>query len=240
MSVAVLVPFRGGCPYRERNWAYVHDRYERAGFDVVIGTSDAEGFSRTQAILDARAQSDADVFVIADADVVAEGLDDGIAKALLHGWAVPNGLLWRLCEQSTRRFLAGENWRGLPLSQDNPQDSRPYKVHEGGTLLCVSAEAFDIAPPDPRFVKWGQEDDAWAATLHTLVGKGWRGKDDVVHLWHPAEPRKTRITGNDANRALLQRYHNARNAPDLMRGLVEEGRSWRPTSSSTEAGYANS
>lgn len=239
--IAVLVPFRGGCAWRERAWSWVRCRYERAGYDAVVGSSDAEGFSRTQAILDARQQSDAEVFVVADADVWPEGLELGIERALLHGWSVPNRMLHRLSDESTTRVLAGEDWRGLPLSTDNPQDSRPYRVHPGGTCLVVTAEAFDTAPPDPRFVRWGQEDDAWAATLSTLVGKPWRGEADIVHLYHPAEPRKTRAVGNDANKALLRRYHNASRAPDLMHGLVEEGKSWRQsTFAPTVADSANS
>jgi hypothetical protein len=189
------------------------------GYEVVEGTTDVPGFSRTQAILDARARTDADVLVIADADVFADPqpLTDW---AITHGWAVP-GILHRLSEDSTRLVLAGDDWRGLPLSTDNPQDSKPYRVHEAGTLLAVTAEAFDLAPPDPRFVGWGQEDDAWAAALRTLVGPPARTGVDVVHLWHPPEPRKSRVVGNDANRALARRYQTARSR-GLMRTLIAE------------------
>lgn len=231
MTVAVLVPFAGGEPHRDRNWSWVRSRYEQAGHEVIVGTTDAPGFSRTQAILHARSQSDADVFVISDADVWPEGLDAGIAKATLHGWAVPNGYLHRLSEDSTWQVLNGKPWRGLPLSTDNRQDSKPYRVHEGGTCLIVTADAFDAAPPDPRFVGWGGEDDAWAAALHTLVGRPWRGDADIVHLWHPAEPRLTRSKGNEANHALRRRYLNARRAPDLMRYLIEEGKTWHGSTS---------
>lgn len=240
MNVAVLVPFRGGDPHRDRAWSWVRSRYEQAGFDIVVGTSNAAGFSRTQAILDARHQADADVLIVADADVWPEGLDDGIRYALEHGWAVPNGYLHRLSEQSTWQVLAGVDWRGLPLSADNPHDSRPYKVHPGGTLLVLTAEAFDTAPPDPRFVGWGSEDDAWALTLRCLVGAPWRGDADLVHLWHPPAQRKTRITGNDHNAALLRRYQAARHNPGRMRGLIEEGRSWVSTSSPTATGSGHS
>jgi hypothetical protein len=231
MTVAVLVPFCGGNPHRERNWSWVRSKYEQDGFEVVVGTTDAPGFSRTQAILNAREQSDADVFVIGDADVWPEGLDDGIAEAEVAGWAVPNWFIHRLSEASTWRVYGGEPWRGLELSQDNPQDTRPYPVHEGGTCLVVTAEAFDTAPPDPRFVGWGQEDDAWALALHSLVGKPWRGVADLVHLWHPAEPRKSRVLGNEANRRLLGRYLACRRRPDLINEVIEEGRAWLPSTS---------
>lgn len=233
MTVAVLIPFRPGCPYRERAWSWVEQRYTAQGFDVVTGTTDVEGFSRTQAILDARRKAYADVFVIADADVFTDSLDDGIREALIRGWSVPNGLLHRLSEAATHRVLLGDDWRGQPLSQDNPQDSQPYRVHEAGTLLVVTAEAFDLAPPDPRFIGWGQEDDAWATALRALVGPPWRGNADLVHLYHPAEPRQSRVVGNEANRRLLRRYRSAARSRTVMVDLIEEGRQWASTSAPT-------
>lgn len=235
MTVAVLVPFVGGEPHRDRNWSWVRSRYEQEGFDVIVGTTDATGFSRTQAILNARHQSDADVFIVSDADVWPEGLDDGIREALFHGWSVPCDRIHRLSDDSTWRVLQGEPWQGLPLSTDNPQDTKPYRIHEGGTLLVLTAEAFDAAPPDPRFVSWGQEDDAWSTALRSLVGAPWRGAADLVHLWHPAEPRLSRVVGNDNNVALLRRYRNARRNPRLMHDLIEEGRTWHASTSSQTA-----
>lgn len=159
----------------------------------------------------------------------------GVLRATELGWSVPNGLLHRLSPDSTLRLLAGESWQGLPLSTDNPQDSKPYRVHAAGTLLAITAEAFDVAPPDPRFVKWGSEDDAWALALRTLVGKPWRGDADLVHLWHPAEARKSRVTGNENNRQLLRRYKACGRSADLMRGLIEEAKAWHPSTSDPTA-----
>ena len=225
MTTAVLVPFRGGEPHRDRNWSWVRSRYEQSGFDVIVGTTDAEGFSRTQGILNAREQSDAEVFIVADADVWTDpaALLGGVSQARASGWAVPNRLLHRLSEESTWRVLAGEDWHGLPLSTDNDHDSKPYCVNPGGTLLVVTADAFDTAPPDPRFVGWGQEDDAWATALRRLVGPEWRGSADIVHLWHPAESRRSREVGSVDNVALRRRYFIAR-SQEAMRSLVEETR----------------
>lgn len=221
MTVAVVVPFRGGEAHRDRNWAWLHERWEGLGLEVIEGTTGVDGFSRTQAILDARARTDVDVLVVADADVWCEDL--GVAAAQRAGWSVP-GMLHRLSPASTDQVLAGEDWRGLPLSTDNRQDAKPYQVHAAGTFLTVTAEAFDLAPPDPRFVGWGQEDDAWAAALQTLVGPPARTGADVVHLWHPPEPRSSRVTGNRANKALARRYHNARRSTALMHTLIAEAR----------------
>lgn len=233
MTVAVLVPFKPGCPWREKAWTWVQGRYadQHPEWELITGTTDVDGFSRTQAILDARSKTDADIFVISDADVWTAGLAEAVAHADETGWAIPHLLIHRLAESSTLRVLGGAEWRGQQLSTDNPQDSRPYRGHEAGTLLVMTADAFDGAPPDPRFVGWGQEDDAWAITLRTLRGSPWRGKADLVHLWHPAEPRQTRVTGNDANKALLRRYQRANRRREVMESLIEEAR-WQTSASS--------
>jgi hypothetical protein len=217
VTVAVLVPFRGGCPHRERAWSWVRSHYERAGFEVVVGTSDAEGFSRTQAILDARSQTDADMLVIADADVLVDDLAPAIDAAVERGWAIPHFRLHRLTKTSTERVYAGSDWHGLALAED------PYRGNEAGTMLVLTADAFDTAPPDPRFVGWGSEDVAWSMALRALVGPPWRGTADLVHLWHPPQPRKSRIVGNDRIAGLIDRYALAGSA-DAIREIVEEAR----------------
>lgn len=226
MTVAVLVPWKPGCAWREKAWAWVQDRFaeNHPTWEIVTGTTDVEGFSRTQAILDARSKTAADVLVITDADVWCDGLTAAVEHAERSGWAIPHLLLHRLAESSTLRVLDGADWRGEQLSDDNRQDSRPYRGHEAGTLLVCTAAAFDLAPPDPRFIGWGQEDAAWAAALHTMIGSPWRGRADLFHLWHPPEPRRTRIQGNPANVALGRRYSRARRHRDRMVDLIEEGR----------------
>lgn len=233
MTVSVLVPWRAGCPYREKAWEWVQARYaeHHPDWEIVTGSCADGPYNRAAAILDAACRSSGAVLVVADADVYCDS-----APALEHlqasGWAIPHLLLHRLSEGATLRVLRGEDWRGQPLSNDNPQDSKPYRGHETGTLFVIERELLAEVPPDRRFVGWGSEDTAWAAALNTLAGKPWRGRADLVHLWHPPQPRLNRVVGNEASRLLLRRYNNARRAPALMRDLIEEGR-WLSTSSST-------
>lgn len=224
MTTAVLVPWQPGCPHREAAWRFVRSWWETRDFEVIEGShGPLEGYSRSQAILDAASRCDADLLVIADADVFLAG---DIAPALLaaheHGWAVPHLLLHRLSPESTRDVYAGADWRGLPLSTDNSQDCRPNVGHEAGTLLVVRHDVLEQAPPDARFTMWGQEDDAWALALRCLIGLPWRGDADLVHLWHPPQPRLNRQIGSAANKALLDRYKAARRDPDRMRALIGE------------------
>lgn len=225
MTVAVLIPWSTGCSWRERAWEWVQARYTESHpeWKIITGSTDVEGFSRTQAILDARQRTDADTLVVGDADVWCDGLSEAVNRVERHGWAIPHLMLHRLSPESTEQVYEGQDWRGLPLSTDNRQDSRPYRGHETDTLCVFRADVFDRVPPDPRFVGWGQEGDAWRAALHTLVGPPWRGSADLVHYWHPPQPRQTRAVGNSKSYALWRRYAAARGDRHAMEFLVNEG-----------------
>lgn len=226
MNVSVLVPFTPGCPHRDAAWNLIRATYasEFPTWEIITGQgSTPDGYSRTRAILDAESRAHGDVVVVADADVWCHpGL--AVLAALEAGWAIPHTLIHRLSPESTEQVLAGADWHGLPLSTDNTQDSKPYLGNPTGTLVVMRRDVFRLAPPDRRFVGWGQEDDAWNLALRALVGKPWRGEDDLVHLWHPAQPRKTRRVGTPQNLDLLRRYRAVRHHPDRMRTLIDEAR----------------
>lgn len=219
----VLVPYRPGCAHRERAWEYICGRHLDLGRRVITGASPDGLFNRAAAILDAARQSRARTLIIADADVWCDGIDEAVAAVEAgEPWAVPHQMVHRLSPESTIQVLHGDDWHGLPLSTDNPQDSRPYRGHETGTLFVIAAKVLHDVPPDVRFVGWGSEDDAWSRALRTLVGAPWRADHDLVHLWHPAQPRKNRRVGNDDSAALLRRYRDAFGNRRAMRSLVDE------------------
>jgi hypothetical protein len=228
MTVSVVVPWSPGCPHRERAWAFVQDRYD--GLEVVTGASPPGPYNRSAAILDGAAKASGDILLVADADVFCDPTQ-AIAEAELVGWAVPHMMLHRLAPESTERVLAGADWRGLPLSTDNPQDRKPYRGNLTGTMVAIRRDVLAAVPPDPRFVGWGSEDQAWAMALRTLIGRPWRGDEDLVHLWHPAQPRLNRRVGTEQNRALLNRYHRAKHKPARMSALVDEAREASPWTS---------
>lgn len=232
--IDVLIPWRAGCPHREAALEWVTARYERLGWNVQLGSCNPDlPFNRAEAILDAADRTTGDVLVIADGDVWAETIADAAATATDHGWVVPHKMLRRLSPESTTRALGGEAWWTLPLSKDNPRDRRPYPASPTGAIVVLARDVIDEVPPDVRFVGWGQEDEAWADALTTLTGPGRRGRGDAVHLWHPPQERKNRTIGSDAGRELRDRYRKARKDPAVMRALVEEGRTWTSTDSST-------
>jgi hypothetical protein len=225
MKVEVLIPWRGGCEYREAALGWVTRQFgERHRFDWWLGScDDSKPFNRAQGILNAAAGSTADVFVIADGDVYCDPTA-AIEHVSTAGWAIPHALIHRLSKESTLCVYEGHDWRGLPLSTDNSQDSRPYRGNPTGTMFVIRRDVLLEVPPDVRFVGWGHEDTAHGAALATLVGKPWRGSEDLVHLWHPPQPRHSRRVGNKTSADLEQLYRNARGRPAAMRKLVDEAR----------------
>lgn len=226
MSVAVLVPWKPGCEHREAAWRWVRARYAERfpTWEIIEGTS--VPFSRARGILAALEQTDVEIVVVADADVWCDAIGETV-EAVADGWAIPHRLIHRLSQESTEKVLEGADWRRLPLSSDNSQDRRPYVGHPAGTMYATRRDVLVEVPPDPRFLQWGQEDDAHAAALCTLVGQPERGNADVVHLWHPPAERKNRRVGSDENLALMRRYKKCYRHKDAMRALIDEGRlSW--------------
>lgn len=223
MTVSVLVPRRAGCPHRERAWAFIQACYAAVhpGWEVVTGRCAEGPFNRSAAVLDAASRAHGDVLIVADSDVWCDP-QPAVEHVEAYGWAIPHLLIHRLSEQGTAAVLAGVDWHAQPLSTDNPQDAKPYKGHETDTLCVYRRDVLLDVPPDRRFVGWGQEGDAHSLALHLLVGKPWRGTDDLVHLWHPPQPRQSRRIGNSQSVALLHRYRSARRSPEAMRALIGE------------------
>ncbi|HVM07200.1 MAG TPA: hypothetical protein VM345_01955 [Acidimicrobiales bacterium] len=217
MSVAVVIPWKAGCPHRERALRWVRNRYETLGLPVVAGVVDGE-WCKADAVAAGLALTDATMVVVADADVWCSQLPDAIdAVAAGAAWAVPHDRVHRLTETSTELVLAGcEPNRSMEC------DERPYRGRAGGGILVIHRALYRQAPFDARFVGWGQEDDAAAVAWSTLFGPSWRGSSPLWHLWHPPQQRMNRVRGSDASWALYRRYVAARRNPERMRSLIGE------------------
>ncbi len=230
MSVAVVVPYGGTCPYRRRAWAWVQARYAEAhpGWDLIQAGVPAEKWRKGAAVNPAVAHCRAEIVVLADADVWTEGLtaavaavDDGAA------WAMPHYNLHRLSEEGTSAVLAGADWREQAL--DDLDGKKPYRGIMGGGVLVARRETLEEIPVDERFTGWGQEDECHALALHTLAGEAWRGNADLLHLYHPPMPRMTRRRGSPESWALRVRYFALRDDPGALRALLEEFRCLSPS-----------
>ena len=218
MTVSVIVPWQPGCPHRQAAWDFLRPRWAEVG-EVVVGTCDGP-WVKADAVADGLTRATGDMLVIADADV---WVDPTEALAACVTWAIPHLMVHRLSAESTAVVLDGVDWRGLPLDSSNRQDSRPYKGVAGGGVTVVRRDIYEQCPI-PRIEGWGQEDRAFGEALRCLFGEPWRGSEDLVHLWHPPQPRMNRVTGSKAGKALWFRYRNAARDPVAMRALIEETR----------------
>ena len=216
MDGSVVVPWRAGCEHRLAALVWLRPRLP---LPVVLGSVDGDWCKAEAVAAGVRQVPDTDVLVVHDADVWCDGLDaavDAVASGVA-AWAVPHRRVCRLDEVSTAAVLAGG-----PLAGTFAQ--RPYLGHAGGGIVVLRRDVWESCPLDPRFVGWGQEDDSWALALRCLHGEPWRGTDDLWHLWHPPQPRASRVRGSDESWSLHRRYVRARRDRELMVALVGEAR----------------
>lgn len=210
-TVAVAVPWQPGCPHREAAWAFVKPLWP---WPVIEGTNSGP-WCKANAVMDALDRTDADIVVVADADVWADTTLAVEAVAAGAGWAMPHRFVHRLTATATEQVLAGGELGG-------DVEQKPYRGMAGGGIVVLRrCTALDV-PLDPRFVGWGQEDKSWAAALSTFHGGPWRGSEPLWHLWHPPQARMSRTIGSRASEALWHRYRRAQHRPDAMRALLEE------------------
>lgn len=213
MSVEIIVPWAGGCPHRQAALDYV-----QAQVGPVTLAEGGTPWCKGAAIAPAVAASTADVIVVHDADVICAGLDDAIGQVEDGAaWAMPHRGVFRLAEDSTRKVLAG-----MPPSEEQNLAQRPYGGTIGGGIVVLAREVALSVPMDPRFVGWGQEDEALGLALTTLAGEPWRGRMPLWHCWHPPQERMSRRRGNSDGWLLYQRYRRAHRDPVAMRSLLNE------------------
>ena len=215
MSVAVVIPWRDGCSHRRRALEFVDGFWSarHPGWPVVYGEHPDGDWCKAIAVANALDHTSADMLVIADADVYCDGL--AVAVECCQTWAVPHRMLHRLDETATADLYA----TGAP---GPGRTEKPYVGHAGGGIVVIRRDVYESCPLDPRFVGWGQEDDAWAHALTTLFGLPWRGSADLFHLWHPPQERLSRTTGSRDGRILYRRYRNAARSRVVMERLLAE------------------
>lgn len=218
MRVEVLIPWAGDDPDRRAALGWVTARYTEAGWPVIVGEGDPACWSKAAAVASALAVSDAELLVVADADVWCDHLDVAVDAVRAGGaWAMPHRHVHRLTRAATLDVYAGTT-----PTRDTPTGERPYEGFPGGGIVVMARATYEQVPLDRRFVGWGGEDESWAHALVTLAGKLWRGTAPLWHLWHPPQPRDSRRMGNAANDELRHRYRQARRNPQTMRALLDE------------------
>lgn len=220
--IEVIVPWRGGCPDRERALAWASTRYP-SSWRLTLARCPDGPWVKALAVKPALEHSRADVVVVADADVWCEATADAV-QAVRDGapWAKPHGYVYRLTQDATADVLAGAPpHKGMPVTRD------PYRGLAGGGIVVAPRSTLLDVPLDPRFEGWGGEDASWGWALNALAGPAWRGEAPLCHLWHPPQDKAGKW-GSDAARALAHRYDKARRTGTLH-DLIREAHESYPT-----------
>ena len=218
-TVEVIIPWLPGCPYRTRALGYVTTRHTHP-FTVAHGSTP---WVKANAVMPAVARSTADIVVVSDADVWCDPTEAIEAVRAGAPWAKPHRNVYRLNAEGTEAFYEGADYRDLPL------DREVYRGIAGGGMVVAKRTTLLDIPLDPRFVGWGQEDESWALALHTVAGMAYLGEEDLIHLWHPPQPRLSSRKGSRENWNLMRRYVTARRDPEQMRSLLKEIHALKPT-----------
>lgn len=225
MRAGVLIAWRPGCPHRARALEHLQARYnhEHPDLTVTLGEPPAGPWVKATSIAAAIEQTDAEVVVVADADVWTDALATSITAVRAGApWAIPHRGVHRLTADSSDQFIAGAPLDVLDL------DERAYLGVEGGGIVVLPRKTYEACPMDPRFHGWGGEDESWGLALRALHGPAVRGRGQLVHLWHPPQPRMTRRSGSPESRSLRKRYARAARDPAAMTVLIEEARAHVP------------
>lgn len=227
MDLSVLIPYGGTEEWRERSFHWLLRRYGDLlpGAQIVIGSSDAENFSRAEARNRAFGQCTGDTLLIADADTIFHPDQLTAAINLLKGkrnWVLPYQWYYNLSREVTDSIL------NLDASETITEPVHPasyeHKIESWAGLLVTPREAFEVVGGyDERFQGWGYEDNAFRLALDTLWGQHERlAWGYCLHLWHPSS--EDGCFGQPHifdNRSLLLDYQAAYGDPAQMRTVVQ-------------------
>lgn len=234
--VTVVVPWRCGCPWREKALHYqmrwMSERWPDWRFVLATDNYQDGPWCKAEAVANGvrEAGPGAGILVVADADVVCDGIGAAVdAVAAGAPWAVPHTSVYRLTERATAAL------HEAPLGAELPDVTGPHslvrgtvvsEIHrgvQGGGITVLPRDAWPVCPMDARFRGWGQEDLAWGWALKRLLGQPYAGTHPLVHLWHPPQQRASRKVGSTASMELWKRYRARYTGAEIRELLAEDG-----------------
>ncbi|MFI6510116.1 galactosyltransferase-related protein [Streptosporangium sp. NPDC050855] len=221
MRVAVVIPWRGGQPDRERHHETVRAHLRTLLPDAwhIDADSGHTPFSRAGSRNHGvRLAQDvgADVVVLCDADTLPErepllAAVESAHDGLLH---LPYTHFRGLSPQGTDAYLAG-----TPAYLCATELETDWST--GGILVIQPSAWWQAGGMDERFQGWGAEDTAARVACDALLGPTAKHEGTIFHLWHPSEIDPSSLL-YQANMALMGRYVEAEGDPEAVRPLVAE------------------
>jgi hypothetical protein len=210
--VSVIVPYRPVDTHRARAWERVSCEWE--GFDVRTADDGGEPFSRAASInLGVDGGRDAEVFVVADADILVDRRQVDAAVALAAhapGLVIAFDRFAYLTKQGSDQIIDGYRGSWEPFIEWSLQDTV-------SSCVAFSRETWELSGGfDERFRAWGPEDVAFEVACATLAGPTRRIPGTAWHLFHAPEG-----TRPGHLRGYLDEYLRLRDDPDAMRAHIE-------------------
>lgn len=222
MRVAVVVPWRGGQPDRERHHETVRAHLRALLPDAVHMDVDSghRPFSRAGSRnLGVRLAQDAecDIVALCDADTLVEpeplmaAIEGAHRDGRLH---LPYTRFRGLSPQGTRLYLGG-----TPAHACESELETEWST--GGIMAIRPDSWWAMGGMDETFQGWGMEDTAARVACDALLGPTIRHEGAIHHLWHPSDIDPSSAT-YQANLSRMARYVEAEGNPDAVRALVSE------------------
>lgn len=229
-AVTVVVPWRAGDADRAAALAWLTARYAQLHPEwevrVTPGLATGGPWIKAHAVQAALSGAAGEVLVVADADVVCDGVTEAV-DAVVRGqsWAVPHHAVHRLTAAATRRVYDTGVLPDvrLPRSLLRGTVAEAHRGVAGGGMVVVRRDVWDACPLDARFRGWGQEDLAWGWALTRCFGSPYRAQHPMIHLWHPPQERQSRVAGSTESMSLYARYRQAFTREEVLALLGEEG-----------------
>lgn len=222
MNPAVILPYRPNDNSRRRNYETVSAYWETLGWPVYVADStDPARFDKAEAVNTAiRDAASADVFVIADVDILHTSTSQ-VTRAAERAYTEDAYVttytdLLILDERTTETVCAA--WPEQP-----PRSKLRLLDRLRNIWLCsfaISRGLFERAGRfDERFKGYGGQDFGFFWAASTFGGKGHSG-GVAYHLHHPFVDKEHPLRG--ANNELFNRYGAANQDAAAMDALIAE------------------
>lgn len=197
-SVAIVIPWRdNGCRYRARNIKATAAHVGQLGWPVVHGDDTTRAHFNVSAARNRGVdQTDADIVVILDADVIVPPyyLTTAVRDAERDGGVhYPYRDVIYLDEQGSQNLLRS---RAIRPAHIKLRERNAY----GGCIVVRREDYLRIGGFDETFEGYGYEDLEFFRRASSTIGVK-RGVGEAHHLWHPAADRNNPQTRANRSKA---------------------------------------